>query len=160
MRPFGVCLWFTDEAEEASAFYTCVLPDTRVTGMSHYGPDAGGGMPEATVMVVNLEMQGHPLMLLNGGKQPWSFNESISLVVNADSQEESDRIWTALCEGGEPTQCGWLKDRFGVSWQVVPDGLDALLSDPDPDRAYRAMQAMLQMQRLDLAAMRAAADGS
>ena len=158
MRPFTICLWFDDQAEEAATFYTGVFPDGEISNVSRYGEDAPGGRPAGSVMAANFRANGTDFMALNGGPAPWRFDEAISLVVHAETQEEADRYWEVLRAEGETQQCGWVKDRFGLVWQVVPDGLESLLGDPDPGRARRAMQAMLGMERLDLGAMRAAAD--
>ena len=144
-------LWFDGRVEEAAELYTSVLPGSRVVGTT---PGPGGG-----VLTVELEVAGLPLVLLDGGPQ-FPPSEAFSLSVSCADAAEVDRVWDALLAGGgTASRCGWLKDRFGVSWQVVPDGLGDLLGDPDPGRAQRATTAMLAMTKLDLAAMRRAADG-
>ncbi len=148
-------LWYDGDAEEAISFYVSVIPGSQITGITHYGP----GMPykEGSVMTVSFTLAGRPFTALNGGPE-YSFTEAISLAVSAAGQAEVDRLWDALTDGGQPGPCGWLKDRWGLSWQVVPDGLTELLSDPNPLRSAAAAQAMMSMSKLDIAAMRAAAD--
>jgi predicted 3-demethylubiquinone-9 3-methyltransferase (glyoxalase superfamily) len=153
-------LWFDDQAEEAVTFYTSVFPNSKVVTTTRYSKESAevSGRPEGQVMTVGFQLDGQDFAALNGGPH-FKFNEAISLVVRCRSQEEVDYYWSRLSEGGdEPAQqCGWLKDRYGVSWQVVPTELGALLGDPDPEKARRATQAMLQMKKLDLAALRRAA---
>lgn len=149
-------LWFDDQAEEAMAFYLSVFPNSRVLNVTRCG-DAGPG-PKGSVLVAAFELDGQKFNALNGGPQ-FRFSEAVSFVVDCASQAEVDHYWDRLSDGGSTQQCGWLKDRFGVSWQVVPTVLPELLGDPDAGRAGRAMQAMLQMTRLDIAKLRAAADG-
>jgi len=151
------CLWFDTEGENAAHFYTKVFPDSRVTDVSRYG--AGGPRPEGTVMTVAFELNGQRFVALNGGPQ-FTFSEAISFQVSCDSQAEVDEYWSALSEGGEEGPCGWLKDRFGLSWQIIPPGLEKVLGDPDPERAQRAMQAMLTMKKLDITALERAAEGA
>lgn len=143
------CLWFDGNGLEAAEFYVSLLPDSHLDGVSP-GPDGP--------VMISFTLMGRPFQALNGGPQ-FSFTEAVSLVVPCDGQAEVDHYWAALAEGGEEGRCGWLKDRFGLSWQVVPDELGEVLGDPDPERAGRAVEAMMQMSKLDLAAMRAAADG-
>ena len=150
-------LWFDSEAEEAAEFYVSVFPRSQITGISYYG-DAGPG-PTGTVLTVAFVLDGQPFTALNGGPA-FNFSEAISFVVDCADQDEVDHYWARLSVGGEESQCGWLKDRFGVSWQVVPAGMGEVMGDPDPERAQRAMKAMLGMKKLDLAALRAAADGA
>lgn len=145
------CLWFDGNGLEAAEFYVSLFPDARIDGVSP-GPD---GSP----LMVGFTLMGRPFQALNGGPR-FRFSEAVSLVVPCDGQAEVDRYWAALTEGGEESMCGWLKDRFGLSWQVVPNQLGEILGDPDPERAARATKAMLGMRKLDLAAMRAAADGT
>jgi predicted 3-demethylubiquinone-9 3-methyltransferase (glyoxalase superfamily) len=153
-------LWFDDQAEEAARHYTSIFPNSRIVTTTRYGKDAAqaSGRPEGSVMTVAFELDGQELTAINGGPA-FEFNEAISLVVNCRSQEEVDHYWERLSEGGDEKaqQCGWLKDRFGVSWQVVPTLLVELLSNPDPEKARRATQAMLQMKKIDLEALRRAA---
>ena len=151
-------LWFDTQAEEAAQFYCSVFPDSRILDVSRYGDDAGERA--GTVLTVTFEIAGAPFMGLNGGPM-YRFSEAISFSVPADTQDEIDRLWDTLTsEGGEPGQCGWLKDRFGVSWQVVPSQLgDLICGGSDPEASGRAMAAMLQMTKLDIAALQAARDG-
>lgn len=150
-------LWFDAQAEEAATFYTTVFPNSRILDVVRYG--AAGPGPEGTVMTVRFELDGQELVALNGGPE-YSFSEAVSFAVNCRDQDEVDHYWNALTEGGEEGPCGWLKDRYGLSWQVVPDGLVELIGDPGPERARRATQAMYGMKKLDIDAMRRAADGS
>jgi predicted 3-demethylubiquinone-9 3-methyltransferase (glyoxalase superfamily) len=149
-------LWFDTEAEEAATFYTSVFPDSRITDVSHYGPS--GPRPEGMVLTVAFELDGTPFLGINGGPE-FHFDEAISFAIDCADQEQVDHYWSRLSEGGSEGPCGWLKDRFGVSWQVVPKRLVELLTDPDPARAQRAMAAMLQMRRLVIADLERAADG-
>ena len=147
-------LWFDTEALEAAEYYVAIFPGSRITDVSRYGE--GAPRPAGTVLTAAFELDGQAFLALNGGPQ-FRFTEAISLVVTCADQDEVDHYWAALVEGGEPGECGWLKDRYGLSWQIVPDGLGEVLGDPDPVRAGRAMQAMMTMQKLDIAALRAAA---
>ena len=149
--------WFDTQAEEAARFYISVFPNSRIVDLVRYG-DSGPG-PAGTVMSVRFELDGNEFVALNGGPAHYGFNLGVSFVVGCKSPEEVDHYWSTLTEGGEESQCGWLKDRYGLSWQIVPDGLPALLGDPDPERAQRAMQAMLTMKKLDIRAMERAAAG-
>ncbi len=151
------CLWFDTEGEEAAEFYCSVIPNSRITGVERYGE--GAPRPAGTVMVVNFELDGRPCQALNGGPD-YQFTEAVSFSVSCEDQDEVDHYWSTLSEGGEEGPCGWLKDRWGMSWQVVPTALPELLGDPDPGRASRAMQAMLQMRKIDIEAMRKAADAA
>jgi predicted 3-demethylubiquinone-9 3-methyltransferase (glyoxalase superfamily) len=156
MQKIITWLWFDNQAEEAAAFYTSLFDDSCLLTVSRYG-DAGPG-PAGSAMVVKFELAGQQFLALNGGPH-FRFTEAISLLVNCDTQEEVDELWAKLTEGGEPSQCGWLKDRYGLSWQVIPTALPVLLSDPEPARAQRAMQEMLGMQKIDIAALRRAVEG-
>jgi predicted 3-demethylubiquinone-9 3-methyltransferase (glyoxalase superfamily) len=149
------CLWFDTEGEEAAEFYCSVIPNSRVLDVSRYG-DAGP-RPAGTAMTVSFELDGSPYVALNGGPD-YPFTEAVSLQVSCADQAEVDHYWDTLSAGGEEGPCGWLKDRFGLSWQVVPTALPELLGDPDPDRAQRAMKAMLSMHKIDVAGIREAAD--
>jgi predicted 3-demethylubiquinone-9 3-methyltransferase (glyoxalase superfamily) len=149
-------LWFDSEAKDAAEFYVSIFPNSEITDVSTYG-EAGPG-PAGTVLSVSFSLDGQPYTGINGGPQ-FTFSEAISLSIACADQREVDHYWNRLVDGGEESQCGWLKDRYGLSWQVVPAALGELLSDPDPDRATRAMRAMLGMRKLDVAALRAAADG-
>jgi predicted 3-demethylubiquinone-9 3-methyltransferase (glyoxalase superfamily) len=151
------CLWFNGEAEAAAALYVSVFPNAAVTRVLRYGADSR--FPAGTALLVEFTLAGQSFQALNGGPQH-PHTEAISLSIACKDAAEVDHYWSALtAEGGAPVQCGWLKDRFGVSWQVVPDGVLALFADPDPARAARALQAMMTQIKLDLAAIRAAADG-
>lgn len=158
MQPISPCLWFDGQAEEAANFYVSVIPNSRITNISRYGDEGLPGSESGKVMMVNFELNGGAFAGLNGGPM-FSFTPAVSFVLNVESQAEVDRLWDALTQDGEPGQCGWLVDKFGVSWQVVPEGLPELLGDPDPERAQRATAAMMAMSKLDIEAMRAAADG-
>ncbi len=150
-------LWFDTEAEEAAGFYVSVFKNSRIVNVTHYteaGPREAG-----SVMTVEFELDGQRFIGINGGPQ-FNFDEAISFEIECETQEEIDYYWERLTEGGEESQCGWLKDRYGLSWQVVPTGMEELFADPDKGRAERAMKAMLGMRKLDLAALRSAADGA
>jgi predicted 3-demethylubiquinone-9 3-methyltransferase (glyoxalase superfamily) len=150
-------LWFDTQGLEAAEFYVSLFPNSQISSVTHYGE--GGPRPAGSVMTVEFTLDGHPYTALNGGPD-YTLDEAFSLQVVCADQAELDRYWDALtARGGEEGPCGWCKDRFGVSWQVVPEGLGELLGDPDPGRASRAVQAMLSMSKLDLSAMRTAADG-
>jgi predicted 3-demethylubiquinone-9 3-methyltransferase (glyoxalase superfamily) len=149
-------LWFDGQAEEAAEYYCSIFPDSRVVTVARY-TEAGPG-PAGSVMTVEWELNGQRFVGINGGPQ-FRFSEAVSFQITCDTQEELDSYWERLSAGGEEGPCGWLKDRYGLSWQVVPPGMDELFSDPDPSRAQRAMQAMFGMKKLDIAALRAAADG-
>jgi len=149
------CLWFDTEGEDAATFYTSVFPNSRITEVSRYG--SAGPRPEGMVMTVAFELDGRSFVALNGGPE-FAFTEAVSFQVSCADQAEVDRLWSALSEGGEEGPCGWLKDRFGLSWQIVPTVLPELLDDPDPGRSQRAMAAMLTMGKIDIAALHRAAD--
>ena len=151
------CLWFDTEAEEAAAFYTSVFPNSRIVHVSHYG--SAGPRPEGLAMEVEFELDGRSILALNGGPQ-FRFTEAISLQADCKDQDEVDRLWETLSEGGEEGPCGWLKDRYGVSWQIVPSRMYELIADPDPERAQRAIAAMLQMGKIEIADLERAADGA
>jgi predicted 3-demethylubiquinone-9 3-methyltransferase (glyoxalase superfamily) len=156
------CLWFDDQAEEAARFYTAIFSNSRIVGMTRYG-EAGRevhGRPAGSVMVVAFELDGQAFTALNGGPV-FTFNEAISLQVSCETQEEVDHYWDRLSQGGDEKaqQCGWLKDRYGVSWQIVPTVLPEMLADPDTGRSQRAMAAMLTMKKIDIAALQRAFAG-
>ncbi len=156
------CLWFDDQAEEAARFYTGIFPNSRIVQVARYG-EAGFEVhrrPSGSVMTVAFELDGQGFTALNGGPV-FTFNEAISLQVYCDTQDEIDHYWENLSRGGDAgaQQCGWLKDRYGVSWQVVPSELAGMVSDPDAEKAARTMQALLGMTKLDLAALRRAYAG-
>jgi predicted 3-demethylubiquinone-9 3-methyltransferase (glyoxalase superfamily) len=148
-------LWFDTEGKEAAEFYVSVFPNSRITNVSYYG--SAGPREAGTVMTVEFELDGRSFTALNGGPE-FIFSEAISSKINCVDQAEVDAYWNKLTDGGLEGPCGWLKDRYGLSWQVVPTGLDALIGDPDPGRASRAMKAMLRQSKLELAVIRAAAD--
>ncbi len=149
------CLWFDAEGEEAATFYTSIFKNSRVCQVTRYG--SAGPRPEGMVMTVAFELDGQEFIALNGGPE-FTFNEAISFQVNCESQEEIDEFWTKLSDGGEEGPCGWLKDRYGVSWIIVPTVLDELIRDPDPEKSQRAMRAMLGMGKFDVAELRRAAE--
>jgi predicted 3-demethylubiquinone-9 3-methyltransferase (glyoxalase superfamily) len=149
-------LWFDNEALEAAEFYTSIFPNSRIVNVSRY--TEAGPRPEGTVMTAEFELNGNRIVAINGGPQ-YTFSEATSLQIRCDDQDEIDHYWERLTDGGQEGPCGWLKDRFGFSWQVIPADIDELFADPDPDRSRRAMEAMFGMKKLDIAALRAAADG-
>ncbi|MDQ3895072.1 MAG: VOC family protein [Actinomycetota bacterium] len=154
MQKITPCLWFDTEGEEAATFYTSVFPNSRIVDVTHYG--SAGPRPEGTVMTVTFELDGQTFVALNGGPD-FTFNEAISFQVSCETQEEVDTFWSALSEGGEEGPCGWLKDRFGLSWQIIPTALPELLSDPDREKSQRVMQAMLKMKKIEIDALERAA---
>jgi predicted 3-demethylubiquinone-9 3-methyltransferase (glyoxalase superfamily) len=159
MHTFYPCLWFDGKAEEAATFYASLLPDTHIDRVWRSPADTPSG-PAGMVLTVDFMLLGNRVQGLNGGAD-FQFNEAISFVVECDDQDEVDRLWEGLtADGGEPGPCGWLKDRFGLSWQIVPRELNELVNDPDPERARRAMEAMLQMGKIEIDEVRRAADGA
>ena len=155
MTKITPCLWFDTEGEEAATFYTGIFENSRILEVVRYG--SAGPRPEGMVMMVNFELDGQKFIALNGGPE-FTFNEAISFQVHCESQQEVDGFWTKLSEGGEEGPCGWLKDKYGVSWQIIPTALDELVSDPDPERSQRAMKAMLTMSKIDIAELQRAVD--
>jgi predicted 3-demethylubiquinone-9 3-methyltransferase (glyoxalase superfamily) len=156
MQTISPFLWFDDQAEQAAERYVSIFPNSRILSVARYGE--GAPQPAGTALTVSFVLDGLELQALNGGPVH-PFTEAISLQVSVPDQAECDRVWDALlADGGQPDQCGWLKDRWGLSWQVIPTALPELLSDPDPARAGRAMNAMLTMVKIDVAALQAAAD--
>lgn len=156
------CLWFDDQAEEAATFYTSIFKNSKITETSRYG-EAGRevhGKPPGTVMTVAFELDGQGFTALNGGPM-FKFTEAVSFQINCETQAEVDHYWGKLTQGGDPgaQQCGWLKDRYGVSWQVVPRALVELIMDPDPAKSQRVMGAMLQMKKIDIAGLKRAHAG-
>jgi predicted 3-demethylubiquinone-9 3-methyltransferase (glyoxalase superfamily) len=149
-------LWFDTEAEEAARFYTSVFDNSRIVYVTHY-PE-GAPRQAGMVMTVEFELDGQRFVGINGGPE-FTFSEAISLQITCETQEEIDHYWERLSKGGEEAPCGWLKDRYGLSWQVVPSGMEELFADPNKERARRAMEAMLGMGKLDIEALRNAADG-
>ncbi len=153
MQKITPCLWFDDKAEEAAKFYTSIFKNSKIVRMARYG-DAGPG-PKGSVMTVVFTLNGQEFMGLNGGPH-FKFSEAISLIVNCETQEEIDEFWEKLSNGGEKVQCGWLKDKYGMSWQIVPTVLGEMMSDPDPKKSQRVMSALLQMKKLDINTLRKA----
>lgn len=157
MQKITPFLWFDSQAEEAVNFYVSVFKNSRILSMQRYGPEAAevSGRPKGSVMTVSFLLDGQEFVALNGGPV-YKISPAISFVVNSETQEEVDEYWEKLTAGGEEVQCGWLTDKFGVSWQIVPSQLDKLLSDPDPVKSGRVMQAMLQMKKIDIAGLQRA----
>lgn len=155
MHKITPCLWFDTQGEEAAKFYTTIFKNSRITDIVRYG-EAGPG-PQGSVMTVAFELDGQEFTALNGGPQ-FTFNEAISFQVSCATQEEVDDLWGKLSADGEEGPCGWLKDKYGVSWQVVPTVLPELLKDPDPEKSQRVMQAMLGMGKIDINALERAAE--
>lgn len=153
---FTTCLWFDGQAEEAANHYTSIFENSKLGRVGHY-TEAGPG-PAGTVLAVEFELNGQKFVALNGGPQ-FTFNESISLQIHCEDQDEVDYYWSKLSEGGKEVACGWLKDKYGVSWQVIPSMLIDMVSDPDPEKAKRATEAMLAMTKLDIAALQKAHAG-
>jgi predicted 3-demethylubiquinone-9 3-methyltransferase (glyoxalase superfamily) len=150
-------LWFEDQAEEAMNYYVSIFKNAKAGKIVRNG-NAGPG-PKGSVLTASFELEGLEFTALNGGRMSFKFNESVSFVVHCQSQQEVDTFWEKLSEGGEPGQCGWLKDRFGLSWQIVPDRLLELISDPDAAKAERVVTAMLKMAKIDVARLEEAAAG-
>jgi predicted 3-demethylubiquinone-9 3-methyltransferase (glyoxalase superfamily) len=147
MQKITPCLWFADQAEEAARFYTSIFKNSKINKVSYSGE--GGPRPKGSVLAVEFQLDGQNLLALNGGPQ-FKFTEAVSFIVNCETQPELDRMWEKLSEGGRDTQCGWLKDKYGLSWQVVPTVLGKMMSDPDPARTARVFQAMMGMKKLDI----------
>ena len=156
MQKITTFLWFNNDAEEAANYYTSIFKNSKILDVSRYG-DVGPG-PKGSVMIVKFQLAGQEFVALNGGPQ-FKFTEAISLMVNCESQQEIDELWRKLTAGGQESQCGWLKDKFGLSWQIVPTELGKLMSAKDPAKANRVMQALLQMKKLDIAKLQQAAEG-
>jgi predicted 3-demethylubiquinone-9 3-methyltransferase (glyoxalase superfamily) len=157
MKTIMPCLWFDGQAEDAANFYTSVFPSSRIIEISRY--PQGSQMPEGTVLTVDFEINGFRVQALNGGPE-FTFSEAVSLSVECESQEEVDRLWMALtAEGGEESQCGWLKDKYGFSWQIVPIKVVELLSAPDKAASKRAFDAVMKMRKIDIAAVERAFSG-
>jgi predicted 3-demethylubiquinone-9 3-methyltransferase (glyoxalase superfamily) len=157
MQRITPCLWFDTEAEDAADFYVSVFKNSQVVSVSRYGE--AGPRAAGTVMTVDFELDGQAFIALNGGPE-FPFTEAVSLQVDCETQEEVDRYWSVLSGGGEEGPCGWLKDRYGLSWQIIPVVLTELLNDPDTAKAQRVMAAMLQMKKIDIAALEAAAESA
>jgi predicted 3-demethylubiquinone-9 3-methyltransferase (glyoxalase superfamily) len=150
-------LWFDDQAEEAANYYVSIFKNSKILTIARYPAGAPG--PEGSVMTVDFEVNGHRINAINGGPQ-FTFTEAVSLLVDCDSQEEVDEYWAKLtADGGQEVQCGWLKDKYGLSWQIVPPGFDEMMVTGDPEKSQRAMQAMMQMKKLDVNELRRAYDG-
>jgi predicted 3-demethylubiquinone-9 3-methyltransferase (glyoxalase superfamily) len=160
VQRISVCLWFDDQAEEAVDFYVSIFKNSSVRSLTRYDDEGArvAGRPTGSVMTVDFELDGQPFVALNGGPL-FTFTEAISLVVSCQTQAEVDTFWTRLSAGGQEVQCGWLKDRWGVSWQIVPAVLPEMLRDKDAQKSRRVMAAMLKMKKLDIAALMAAYEG-
>jgi predicted 3-demethylubiquinone-9 3-methyltransferase (glyoxalase superfamily) len=158
MQKVTPCLWFDGQAEQAANYYVSLLPDSRIDRVVRSPADTPSG-PAGMVLAVDFTLAGTKFSGLNGGPQ-FPFTEAVSFQIACEDQAEVDRLWAALSAGGSPGHCGWLKDRWGLSWQIVPKRLFQLLADADPNRSRRAMEAMLQMSKLDIAALERAADGA
>jgi predicted 3-demethylubiquinone-9 3-methyltransferase (glyoxalase superfamily) len=156
MQKINACLWFDNQAEEAAEYYVSVFENARITGISRFGEGAPG--PAGQAMAVEFDLEGQKFQALNGGPA-FSFTEAVSFVIDCSTQDEVDRYWNALTDGGSEGQCGWLKDRYGVSWQVVPSELGGLIGGPDSAGSQRALQVMLGMKKLDIAELQKAYDG-
>ena len=157
MQKITPCLWFDDKAEEAATFYTSIFKNSKIVKIARYG-EAGAevsGRPKGAVMTVTFHLEEQKFMALNGGPQ-FKFTEAISFVMNCQTQEEVDEYWEKLSDRGQEVQCGWLKDKYGLSWQIVPTILSEMLKDPDPKKAERVMTAMLQMKKLDIKGLKQA----
>jgi len=161
MQKISPFLWFDHDAEEAAKFYTSVFKNSRIIDITHYGKSAAeaSGRSKGTVMSVKFELEGQLFMALNGGPV-FKFSPAISFFVNCDTQEELDELWERLSEDGEKDQCGWLKDKFGVSWEIVPNVLGEMLQDKDANKLERVMQALLQMKKIDIQGLRIAYAGN
>lgn len=161
MRKITPNLWFDRQAEDAARFYTGIFPNSKITSINRFSPEiaAAAGMPEGTVLTVAFELDGNPFLALNGGPV-FQFTEAVSFIIDCKDQEEVDSYWDRLtADGGQPGQCGWLKDRFGLSWQVVPAVLPTLMTSPDPQVQRRVGAAIMQMTKIDVAALERAASG-
>jgi predicted 3-demethylubiquinone-9 3-methyltransferase (glyoxalase superfamily) len=156
MQKITTFLWFDDQAEEAAKFYTSIFPNSKILEMSHYGE--GAPLPAGTVLVVRFLLDGQEFMALNGGPE-FKFSEAVSLYIDCADQAEVDHYWSLLTDGGEESQCGWLRDRYGLSWQVVPSEMTKYIGGPDPERSARAMQAMMKMVKIDLDVLKKAYEG-
>lgn len=157
MKHITPFLWFDTEAEEAAKHYTSVIPNSKINGVTHYGE--AGPREAGTVMTVDFELNGQKFVALNGGPQ-YRFTEAVSFVLNCETQDEVDELWEKLSEGGEQGPCGWLKDRYGLSWQIVPTILLELIQDPDPETAQRVMAAMMQMGKIEIEPLKQAAEAA
>ena len=160
MKPITPCLWFDTQAEDAARLYVSLFEDSEIGSISRFGKEGKEihGKPEGSTMAVSFRLRGQEFLALNGGPQ-YKFSEAVSFQIFCETQDEIDRLWSQLGEGGEPGRCGWLKDKFGLSWQVIPTVLGKLLQDPDKAKAGRAMNAMLKMDKLDIAELQRAHAG-
>jgi len=160
MKKITPCLWFDNKAEEAAKFYVSLIKNSKLGSITHYGDEGAeaSGRPAGTVMTVAFQLNGQEFLALNGGPQ-FTFSPAISFVVNCEKQEEIDKLWEQLSEGGEKNVCGWLTDKYGVSWQIVPAVLGEMMQDKDAEKAGRVMKAMLQMTKLDIKTLQRAYDG-
>lgn len=157
MQKIIPCLWFNNSAEEAVNFYTSIIKNSKITGTTRYG-EAGAeasGKPKGTVMTVAFQLEGQDFLALNGGPY-FTFSPAISFIVNCETQQEVDRLWEKLSEGGEQEQCGWLKDKYGVSWQIVPTVLGEMMQDKEPKKSEKVMEALLKMKKIDIEALKQA----
>jgi predicted 3-demethylubiquinone-9 3-methyltransferase (glyoxalase superfamily) len=157
MQKITPFLWFNGNAEEAMNFYVSIFKNSKVVSVTRYG--AAGPGPKGTVMSATFQLEGQPFYALNGGPQ-FSFSPAISFFVNCETQKEVDELWDKLSEGGETQQCGWLKDKYGLSWQIIPSALGRMLQDKDPKKSQRVMNAMLQMDRIDIKGLQRAYDAA
>jgi predicted 3-demethylubiquinone-9 3-methyltransferase (glyoxalase superfamily) len=159
MQKTTPCLWFDHQAEEAANFYVSVFRNSRIGNVARYGDEGAkvSGRPEGTAMTVTFELEGQAFMALNGGPR-FKFSPAISFIVNCETQQEVDSFWEKLSEGGEKGQCGWLKDKYGVSWQIAPTALGEIMRDKDPKKSERVMKALLQMSKIDIATLKQAHD--
>ena len=155
MQKINPFLWFDDQAEDAAKFYVSLFKDSKIVNVARYGE--GGPGPKGTAMSVTFELAGQKFMALNGGPH-FKFSEAISFFINCETQREVDELWEKLSAGGEKSRCGWLKDKYGLSWQVIPTALGEMLQDKDPKKSQRVMQAMLQMDKIDIAVLKQAYD--
>ena len=157
MQRISPFLWFDDKAEEAAVFYTSIFKNSKIGTIARYGDSRAevSGRPKGTVMTVAFQLDGQEFVALNGGPH-YKFTEAVSFVVNCQTQEEVDEYWKKLSDGGQEAQCGWLKDKYGLSWQIVPTILSEMVTDPDPQKAERVMKAMLQMKKIDIKGLKQA----
>jgi predicted 3-demethylubiquinone-9 3-methyltransferase (glyoxalase superfamily) len=159
MQKITPFLWFDNQAEEAVNFYVSIFKNSKIGGIARYGEKAAeaSGRPKGTVMTVTFQLDGQEFIALNGGPQ-FKFTEAISFLVNCETQEEIDELWEKLSEGGEKGPCGWLKDRYGLSWQIVPSALGEMMKDKDPEKSKRVMEALLKMHKIDIKTLKQAAE--
>jgi predicted 3-demethylubiquinone-9 3-methyltransferase (glyoxalase superfamily) len=161
MQKITPCLWFDDNAEEAVHFYTSIFKNSRITGVSRYGEEGAkiSGRPVGSVLTVTFELEGQAFTALNGGPL-FKFSPAISFMANCKTQEEIDHLWEKLSAGGRIEQCGWLQDKFGISWQIVPTAVAEMMQDKNPEKSSRTMAALLQMKKIDIAALKQAYEGA